>query len=362
MGTKICFLMCPFGEEGTRERQRSTKLVETIVAPAMEAAGFELRNFLQPNDSGMQEPIHTKMMTYLREADLCVADLTDNNPNVYFEYGVRLGSGLPLFAIIQKGKKLAFDTYGFPTESYDLSNPEIMKERLIKFARKISGFQRETVLVDAERTRQTRLICNYVRNHKPARIDILHFSLLAVRNDLFDAIKQTPETVIRVLLLHPDSARNYGTRIHADVVRETQDLVRRLSEYTSTYREQCPTVGLWYYRHEPSVAVILIDESLVQLGWYLRDPVDLSVSDRNALEGYPNVIVHGHDRPSVLVRGEVVQRVLPSMRAHFISVFRAAELADPEWGVVGPKRAELLAEWEQIKCGRSGARFGHKGS
>ena len=242
-----------------------------------------------------------------------------------------------------------FDVDDYTTTFYDFNHPADTVARIGQFIRDTSSFQPKRVVVDSERITQTRLIYDYIRDRRPQRIDILHFSLLTLRTDFFQVLRQSPHTKVRLLLLNPDRAANYGLQgAHADNVHETARQVRILPETTRGYNEPCPTVGLWYYDHEPSAAAVMIDERMVQLGWYLRDPGDSPNRD---------LLVHGHNQPGILFSGEAAQQVLPKMHAHFLSVLAWAQLAHEDWAAVGPKRDELLTEWQHIRSrGRSSHR------
>jgi len=70
----------------------------------MRSIDFELADFL--DDRGSNESIRQRMTLLIQSADLCIADLTENNPNVFFEYGLRRATGLPVLAFIHEGQKL----------------------------------------------------------------------------------------------------------------------------------------------------------------------------------------------------------------------------------------------------------------
>ncbi len=67
-------------------------------------------------------------MRLVQEADLCVVDLTDRNPNVFYECGRRHETGKPAILVIRKGEKIAFDLAGIRTISYDLDTPRSTRE------------------------------------------------------------------------------------------------------------------------------------------------------------------------------------------------------------------------------------------
>lgn len=328
---KVCFLICPMGEPNSETRLRSLQLKEKIVRPAMNWLNFELEDFL--DDQGSTESIRERMMQFIRSADLCIADLTGSNPNVFFEYGLRRATGRPVLAFIREGHKLVYDVDDYYTHPYDLEKPKDGIEAIEKFAQR-TGFARPTLQVDAERRAQTRTLCDYIVEKKPKRVDILQFSLLALRDDFFPALWKSPETVVRVLLFHPDSAQKYGSFCRTDVLEGT-DLVRNLPEKTRMFAPPpappCPTVGLWYYRHEPSAALVIVDDSFLQLGSYLHEP----------RAGSEQIFVKGSDQPGVLARNEDALKLLKPIRNHFSSILFAAE-----WVLgVGAGQNDLRSEW-----------------
>ena len=64
----------------------------------------------------------------LARADLIIADLSDLNPNVYYELAVAHGMAKPVIHIRRVGERLPFDVQDLRTISYDLSNPDRLDE------------------------------------------------------------------------------------------------------------------------------------------------------------------------------------------------------------------------------------------
>lgn len=329
---KVCFFICPMGDPESETRRRSLELREKIVQPAMRSLGFDLEDFL--NDLGSKESIRQRMMFLIQSADLCIADLTENNPNVFFEYGLRRATGLPVLAFIREGDKLVYDVDDYYTKPYDLRNPSEAIEAIEDFAQR-TGLGRPTLQVDAQRTAQTELLCNYIGEKKPQRVDILHVSLVAIRQSLFPALWKSPETLVRVLLLHPDyAAKRYGGLCRDDIL-ETAKLVKNLPDRTLRFAPRptppCPTAGLWYYKSEPGVAAVIVDDKLLQLGWYLREPSPIPGEE---------MCVKGSTQPAVLAWEKDALTLIEPIRNHFLTVLRAAE-----WVVgVGARQKELHAQ------------------
>lgn len=336
MSTKrrICFLICPMGDLKSETRRRSLQFKEKIVGPAMRSLNFELEDFL--DDLGSDESIRQRMMEFIQSADMCIADLTGSNANVFFEYGLRRATGRPVLAFIPPGQKLKYDIDDWYIEPYDIEHPTGAIEAIEKFARR-TGFGRPTLQVDAERKAQTETLCAYIAEKKPRSVDILQFSLLALREELFEALWKSPETVVRLLLLHPDYAEQYGSLCRTDVLEGT-DRVRNLPERTQKFAQKptppCPTVGLWYYNRPPSVAAVIVDDKLVQLGWYLHE----------LGPGNGQICVKGNDQPGLLAWHEDALKLLEPIRNHFSSVLCASE-----WVLgVGARQEDLRFEWARL--------------
>lgn len=102
----ICFVIMPFVE---REASRPTGFFEEVLAslitPAAEKVGFIVRT---ANRQG-SDVIQSTIVNELLEADLVVADLTEHNPNVLFELGMRMREDKPVALIKATGTGRIFD-------------------------------------------------------------------------------------------------------------------------------------------------------------------------------------------------------------------------------------------------------------
>lgn len=96
---KRCFVIMPFSEkQPSRSKGFFAEVFDSLIKPAAEAAGFDV---VTANKDG-SDVIQSTIIDELMDADLVVADLTDHNPNVLFELGVRMSQDKPV-AIIKTG-------------------------------------------------------------------------------------------------------------------------------------------------------------------------------------------------------------------------------------------------------------------
>ncbi|WP_214084165.1 hypothetical protein [Methanoculleus sp.] len=114
---EICFVICPIGDDDTDIRKRSDIALKEIISPVVSPFGYEIRRADNISHPGL---ITNQIIDMLAEAPLVIADLSDGNPNVFYELAIRHITGLPCIQLIQMGQKVPFDTSGMRTIQYDL--------------------------------------------------------------------------------------------------------------------------------------------------------------------------------------------------------------------------------------------------
>jgi len=102
---KKCFVISPIGKKGSETRKRSDFVLENIIEPITKKFRYETKR-VPFSESGI---INTKIIERLINANLVIADLTDSNPNVFYELGVRHTVNKPTIQIIKEGQKIPFD-------------------------------------------------------------------------------------------------------------------------------------------------------------------------------------------------------------------------------------------------------------
>ena len=101
-----CFAIMPFRERDSKHSLGFfDEVLKAMIAPAGRDAGFEV---LTANREG-SDVIHATIVNQLLDADLVIADLTENNPNVLFELGLRIAEDKPVALIRSKGTAPIFD-------------------------------------------------------------------------------------------------------------------------------------------------------------------------------------------------------------------------------------------------------------
>ena len=100
------FVIMPFSEKNDKRPIGFFKeVLDSLIIPAGIAAGFNVET---ANKQG-SDVIQSTIINDLLEADLVVADLTDHNPNVLFELGMRMAADKPVALIKTKDTGKIFD-------------------------------------------------------------------------------------------------------------------------------------------------------------------------------------------------------------------------------------------------------------
>lgn len=100
------FVVMPFTEKTGKYAEGFYKeVLKNLITPAGVAAGFSVETARKDGS----DIIHATIINDLLDADLVIADLSDHNPNVLFELGVRLAFDKPTALIRAEGTGPIFD-------------------------------------------------------------------------------------------------------------------------------------------------------------------------------------------------------------------------------------------------------------
>lgn len=127
---KTCFVIMPYGRmekpapsaaHSASERQHFDEVYDFICKVVAELGIRPLRS----DRSAEALPIHAKMLTDIIDADLAIVDITNLNPNVFYELGVRHTARRHSTVLIGfAGTAPPFNLSGVRVISYDLTNSE----------------------------------------------------------------------------------------------------------------------------------------------------------------------------------------------------------------------------------------------
>ena len=136
MGKYKCFFITPIGDTGSETRRTADDLMDLILRSAVEPLGFDVDRGDHHSEPGK---IDTAVIRAVQDADLCIADISMPNPNVYYEVGRRDEAGKPLILLKAKGSgELPVDVATRRYIEYDLDDRRALvetREQLISFVK-----------------------------------------------------------------------------------------------------------------------------------------------------------------------------------------------------------------------------------
>lgn len=126
---KECFVICPIGEEDSPIRESSNKMIDFIISEPLEEFGYTPVRADEIQEPGL---ITTQVIQKTINSELVVADLTNHNPNVFYELALRHASENPYIQLIQSSEDMPFDIsdtrtvqYSFEVESAEKAKSKI---------------------------------------------------------------------------------------------------------------------------------------------------------------------------------------------------------------------------------------------
>ncbi|MEO6068903.1 MAG: hypothetical protein ABIN57_10050 [Chitinophagaceae bacterium] len=124
---KTCFVISPIGQDGSDTRKAADDLFDLIIEPALEKFDF---NVVRGDKIFNTNAITEDIINLVQNSELCIIDLSNQNPNVFYETGRRHETAKPFIHIKRKGEQIPFDIAGIRTIDYDLSDPRKTRESI----------------------------------------------------------------------------------------------------------------------------------------------------------------------------------------------------------------------------------------
>ncbi len=102
----VCFVIMPFSErDDAHQTGFFAEVLKQIFTPAATQAGFRVTTARRQGSDVIQSTIVNDLL----QADIVLADLTEHNPNVLFELGMRMNEDKPVALVRARGTGPIFD-------------------------------------------------------------------------------------------------------------------------------------------------------------------------------------------------------------------------------------------------------------
>ena len=143
---KLCFVIAPIGAVESETRKRSDKVFKHIIAPAVEKCGYKASRADQLSNPGV---ITAQIITHILNDHLIVADLTERNPNVFYELAICHAFKRPVVQMIEEGETLPFDVAGQRTIRVNYRDLDSAQNARDELTRQVRAVEKDAGLVDS---------------------------------------------------------------------------------------------------------------------------------------------------------------------------------------------------------------------
>jgi hypothetical protein len=143
--TSTCFVIAPIGEDESETRKRSDKMLKYVIAPVAEEQGYEPVRADQISEPGL---ITSQVIQHVADDDLVIADLSERNPNVFYELALRHALKKPLVQLMAKGERIPFDVAGMRTIEIDINDLDSVESAKQSLSEQIKAVVRDPEAID----------------------------------------------------------------------------------------------------------------------------------------------------------------------------------------------------------------------
>ncbi len=141
MPEKVCFVIAPIGEAESETRKRSDQILKHVICPAAIECNYNAIRADQISEPGM---ITSQVIQHIVDDPLVIADLTERNPNVFYELAIRHVIRKPLVQIIMKGEQIPFDVSGSRTIHVDHRDLDSVEEAKTEIVAQIQSLESDS--------------------------------------------------------------------------------------------------------------------------------------------------------------------------------------------------------------------------
>ena len=148
---KECFIISTIGEKDSNERKIADEKFDLVFEPVLKEANY---NVTRADKIGTPGSISYDIVQRIITSELVIADVSDLNPNVFYELAIRNAIKKPVIVIKGIAQKMPFDIYDKRAISVDMKEARIWTESKkqlgiqIKEAEKDEELASKSILTD----------------------------------------------------------------------------------------------------------------------------------------------------------------------------------------------------------------------
>ncbi len=121
-----CFVVSPIGRPDTETRAEADWVLRYLIQPALEA-DYEVK---RADDFTQPDVITNLVILAIKNSSLVVVDLTDHNPNVFYELALAHMLHKPVIPLIKVDQRIPFDNQAMGTIHYSRARIELWEKAI----------------------------------------------------------------------------------------------------------------------------------------------------------------------------------------------------------------------------------------
>lgn len=219
--SKKCIVISTIYEEGTRERDSFNDKIRYMIKPVLTELGYEMCLADERYIVGM---ISAKTIKEIINSDLMIADISDNNPNVFYQIAIRNSLNRPLIILKQPTQGPLYDIDESRILSVDGSSPRLWHETITKLKMEIQKSEK------TKKEASYSILADFGFSHKLIHENTSEMEFLEIVEDLKKEIKQLridekpkeSETRMMLKCKHCHSMFPSKTQIEPEVLKNYQ--------------------------------------------------------------------------------------------------------------------------------------------
>ena len=195
---KICFFIGPIGDDHSPIRDWSDQILEYIVSPTIKE--FDYEKPIRADLISGASSISFEIIKNLVDADLVIADLTNGNPNAFYELALRHVLKRPVVHIIREGEKIPFDVRDIPVISVNIDSPRQTEKSKKAVKAQVKALEEKKIfsITHIELINDVKTVSDSHRSGKEKeelfnlleRLDNIQFSINELKGDVATLIRQ----------------------------------------------------------------------------------------------------------------------------------------------------------------------------
>ena len=185
---KTCFIISAIGEEESETRKRANVIYEFMFEPILKDMGYNVTRSDKIGSAGL---ITREIVKQIINSDLIIADVSDENPNVFYELAIRNVVKKPVIVIKRAEQKMPFDIYDKRAIPLDTTKPRVWENAKKQLRVQIKDSEENPV--NASESILSDLSFEFDREKKPKVEEDIQLEL----KDTTDGLKRLVEDLAR---------------------------------------------------------------------------------------------------------------------------------------------------------------------